>query len=152
MTNCSSPISIHKHHGLLRGFVLWLVTNFILGALYFTKARALFGGATMEAHMKFTIPGILITALIAGSPAALAQGMNYSGSSSNPATSVSKDETTGMTKRKKKHMVSHKHRHHAKAVSSKAQKSHAMSSKPGTTGSGSNTAKPEKDDTTPKSR
>jgi hypothetical protein len=75
----------------------------------------------MEAHMKFTIPGILITALIAGSPAALAQGMNYSGSSSNPATSVSKDETTGMTKRTKKHMVSHKHRHHAKAVSSKAQ-------------------------------
>jgi hypothetical protein len=71
--------------------------------------------------MKFTIPGILITALIAGSPAALAQGMNYSGSSSNPATSVSKDETTGMTKRTKKHMVSHKHRHHAKAVSSKAQ-------------------------------
>jgi hypothetical protein len=108
----------------------------------------------MEAHMKLTIPGILITALIAGSPAAFAQGMNYSGSSSNPATSVSKDETTGMTKHTKKHMVSHKHRHHAKAVSSKAQKSNAkaMSSKPGTTGSGSNTAKPEKDDTTPKSR
>jgi hypothetical protein len=39
-------------------------------------------------------------------------------------------------------------------MSSKAQKSSAkaMSSKPGTTGSGSNTAKPEKDDTTPKSR
>jgi hypothetical protein len=43
---------------------------------------------------KLTIPGILITALIVGSPAAFAQSnMGYKGTSSNPATSVSKDET-----------------------------------------------------------
>jgi len=93
--------------------------------------------------MKLTIPAILVTALIAGSPTAFAQGMSYSGSSSNPATSVSKDDTTGaINKRSKKHMVSHKQRHHAKAMSSKAS----------TTGSGSNFPKPEKNDTTPKSR
>ena len=75
----------------------------------------------MEADMKLTIPGILITALIVASPAAFAQGMNYSGTSSNPATSVSKDDTTNMTKRSKKHMASHKKKHHAKQTSSKAQ-------------------------------
>jgi hypothetical protein len=56
--------------------------------------------------MKLTIPGILIAALIVASPAAFAQG--YSGTSSNPATSVSKDETTSMTKQSKKRMSSHK--------------------------------------------
>src|SRR5262249_46338073 len=35
----SSPIPIYRYHGLLGGFVLRLLTNFILGALYFTKAR-----------------------------------------------------------------------------------------------------------------
>jgi hypothetical protein len=40
----------------------------------------------MEAHMKLTIPGILITALIVASPTAFAQGgMNFSGTSSNSA-------------------------------------------------------------------
>jgi hypothetical protein len=77
--------------------------------------------------MKLTIPAILVTALIAGSPTAFAQGMNYSGTSSNPATSVSKDETTSMTKQSKKRMASHKKKHHVKHTSSKAQ----------TTGSGS---------------
>ena len=77
-------------------------------------------GATMEAHMKLTIPGILITALIVASPTAFAQGgMNFSGTSS-----VSKDETTSMTKQSKKHMTSHKKK----------------SSKPQTTGSGSSSA------------
>ena len=62
----------------------------------------LFGRATREAHMKLTIPGILITALIVASPTAFAQQrMDYKGTSSNPATSVSKDETTDMTKSKK---------------------------------------------------
>jgi hypothetical protein len=86
----------------------------------------------MEAHMNLTIPGILITALIVASPTAFAQGgMNFSGSSSNPATSVSKDETTGMTKKSKKHMASHKKKHHVKKTSSK----------PETTGSGSSSPK-----------
>ena len=105
--------------------------------------------------MKLTLPGILITALIAASPIAFAQ--NYSGTTSNPATSVLKDDTTSMTKSSKKHMASHKHRHHATAMSSKAQKSKAqnakaMSSKVGTTGSGGSSAKPLKDDATSKSR
>jgi hypothetical protein len=40
----------------------------------------------MEAHMKLTIPGILITALIVAPPTAFAQGgMNFSGTSSNSA-------------------------------------------------------------------
>ena len=100
--------------------------------------------------MKLTLPGILITALIAASPTAFAQ--NYSGTTSNPATSVLKDDTTSMTKSSKKHMASHKHRHHAKAMSSKAQNAKAMSPKVGTTGSGGSSAKPLKDDATSKSR
>jgi hypothetical protein len=71
--------------------------------------------------MKLTLPGILITALIVASPTAFAQGMNYSGSSSNPATSVGMDDTATMTKQSKKHMASHKKKHHAKHTSSKAQ-------------------------------
>jgi hypothetical protein len=76
--------------------------------------------------MKLTIPGILITALIVASPTAFAQG-TYSGSTSNPATSVSKDETTSMTKQSKKRVASKK-KHHAK---------HMSKSKAQTTGSGS---------------
>jgi thiazole synthase ThiGH ThiG subunit len=77
--------------------------------------------------MKLTVPGILITALIVASPAAFAQGTGYSGTSSNPAVSVSKDETTSMTKRSKKRVASHKKKHQAKPMSSQSQ----------TTGSGS---------------
>jgi hypothetical protein len=110
-------------------------------------------GEAMETHMKFTLPGMLITALIVASPAALAQNnMGYSGTSSNPATSVSKDETSGMTtQRPKKHMTSHKQKKH---TASYKQRHHAkaMSSKASTTGSGSNSAKPERNETTPKSR
>jgi hypothetical protein len=99
--------------------------------------------------MKLTIPGIMITALLAASPA-LAQYQS-TGNASTPGASVAKDDTTNVTKRSKKHMASHKQkkhtasykqRHHAKATHSKAQ----------TTGSGGNMAKPEKDDTTPKSK
>src|SRR5215813_6832110 len=43
MTSCSSPIPIYKYHGLLGEFVLRLLTNFILGALYFTKAKLITG-------------------------------------------------------------------------------------------------------------
>jgi hypothetical protein len=99
--------------------------------------------------MKLTIPAIMITALLAASPA-LAQYQS-TGNASTPGASVAKDDTTNVTKRSKKHMASHKQkkhtasykqRHHAKATHSKAQ----------TTGSGGNMAKPEKDDTTPKSK
>src|SRR5215831_10356121 len=109
-------------------------------------------GEAMETHMKFTLPGMLITALIAASPVALAQNnMGYSGTSSNPATSVSKDQTTGVTtQRPKKHMTSHKQKKHTASYNQRRAK--AMSSKASTTGSGSNSAKPERNDTTPKSR
>jgi hypothetical protein len=90
--------------------------------------------------MKLTIPGIMITALLAASPA-LAQYQS-TGNASTPGASVAKDDTTNVTKRSKKHTASYKQRHHAKATHSKAQ----------TTGSGGNMAKPEKDDTTPKSK
>jgi hypothetical protein len=83
----------------------------------------------MEAHMKLTIPGILITALIVASPAAFAQDMS-TGKASTPGASVAKDDAATMTKRSKKHMAAHKQRHHAKAISSKAQ----------TTGSGGTSA------------
>jgi len=102
--------------------------------------------------MKLTIPGIALAAIIVASPVAFAQ--NYSGTTSKPGASVTKDDqTTGMTKHSrkhaasysKKHTASYKHRHHAKAMSSKAQ----------TTGSGSSStpgASINKDDTTPKSK
>ena len=94
--------------------------------------------------MKLTIPGILITAMIVASPVAFAQNTGYSGTTSKPGASVAKDDTnpTKMTKHSKKHTASYKQRHHAKSMKSKAQ----------TTGSGGNMAKPEKDDTTPKSK
>jgi hypothetical protein len=96
--------------------------------------------------MRFTVPGMILTALIVASPAALAQNMN-TGNASTPGASVAKDDTTSMTKHSKKHMASHKKQHHAKTMNSNAMKSKAQ-----TTGSGSNPAKPEKDDTTPKSQ
>jgi hypothetical protein len=102
--------------------------------------------------MKFTVPGILITALIVASPVAFAQNTGYSGTTSKPGASVAKDDTnpTKMTKHSKKHTASYKHRHHAKAMDSKEMKSKAQ-----TTGSG-NTSVPgagiNKDDTTPKSK
>jgi hypothetical protein len=103
--------------------------------------------------MKLTIPGIVMTALIVVSPVAFAQNTGYSGTSSNPGASVTKDETSptkkmtkhSMNKHSKKHMASYKQRHHAKAMNSKAQ----------TTGSGSTSAPGasiNKDDTTPKPR
>ena len=102
--------------------------------------------------MKFTVPGIMITALLMASPAFAQYGSP--GNPSTPGASVTKDDTTNVTKRskkhmashkQKKHMASHKQRHHAKAMGSKAQ----------TTGSGSSSAPGagvNKDDTTPKTR
>jgi len=79
----------------------------------------------MEAHMKLTIPGLLVMALIVASSAAFAQNTS-TGNASTPGASVAKDDTATMTKRSKKHTASYKKKHHAKA----------MSSKPQTTGSG----------------
>jgi hypothetical protein len=108
----------------------------------------LISSSTEEALMKFTVPGIALAALIVASPAAFAQNTS-TGNASTPGASIAKDDTTKatMTKRSKKHTASYKHKHHAKAMNSKAMKSKAQ-----TTGSGSNTTKPEKDDTTPKSK
>ena len=91
--------------------------------------------------MKFTVPGIALAALIVASPVAFAQNTGYSGTTSKPGASVAKDDQTNVTKRAKKHTASYKNKHHAKTMKSKAQ----------TTGTGS-MAKPEKDDTTPKSK
>jgi len=109
----------------------------------------LISSSTKEASMKFPVPGIALAALIVASPVAFAQNTGYSDSTSKPGASVTKDDTnpTKMTKHSKKHMASYKHKHHAKAMNSKAMKSKAQ-----TTGSGSSMAKPEKDDTTPKSK
>ena len=95
--------------------------------------------------MKFTVPGLVLTAVIVAAPAAFAQNTGYSGSTSAPGASVAKDDQTNVTKRSKKHMASYKQRHHAKHTSSK----------PETTGSGKASAPGagmNKDDTTPKSR
>src|SRR5262245_30816994 len=100
----------------------------------------LIGGATMEASMKRTIPGIMVAALVLASPVAFAQYEGHFGTASTPAASVAKDDQTKVTKRSKKHMASYKHRHHAKHMGSKSQ----------TTGAGNSSAP--KDDTTPKSR
>lgn len=93
--------------------------------------------------MKAIITGLVASALVVAAPA-FAQNMNYSGTTSKPGVGVMKDDQTNMTttKRAKKHTASVYHRHHTKAMKSRAQ----------TTGSGSNSAKPEKDDTTPKSQ
>ena len=100
----------------------------------------------METHMKFTVPGIMITALLVASPA-FAQYSN-TGNPSTPGASVAKDDTTNVTKQSKKHMASASHK--KKHMASYKQKSKAQ-----TTGSGSTSAPGagiNKDDTTPKSR
>jgi hypothetical protein len=82
--------------------------------------------------MKLTIPAILATVLIVAPTIVFAQNsMGYRGTSSNPATAESKDETTSMAKHSKKHMASHKTKHHVKRTSSK----------PETTGIGSSSTK-----------
>jgi len=88
--------------------------------------------------MKLHIPAILIAASVAAAPA-FAQNMNYTGTTSKPGASFQKDDSQpSMTKRSKKHVASHKKKHHAKQVSSKPQ----------TTGSGSLN----KEEPAPKSR
>src|SRR5689334_20787167 len=94
-------------------------------------ASELTSRSPMEASMKFTVPGIVLTALIVASPLAFGENSDYWSTISQPGASVAKYDQTTVTKRSKKHTASYKHRHHAKAMSSKAQ----------TTGSGSNSPK-----------
>ena len=94
--------------------------------------------------MKLTIPAILATALIVAPTAALAQNnMGYSGTTSNPATANSKDETTSIPKSAKKQMASSQ-KHHSKRMKSSAQPGPGNSSNPA--------ASTTKEDITPKSR
>ena len=78
--------------------------------------------------MKLAIPAIAITALIAASPAAVAQ-YNW-GNASTPGASVLKDDATFGTTRSERYTASHTRRYHHHAK-------HHMGSKPETTGSGS---------------
>ena len=94
--------------------------------------------------MKLTIPGIMISALILSSSAALAQNTNYQGTTSKPGASFQKDDTTVAPTNANKQMASHKKKH------SKRMKSNAQ-----TTGAGSSSnpaASTTKDDVTPKSK
>ena len=77
--------------------------------------------------MKFTVPGIVLTALIVASPLAHAENSDYWSTISQPGASVAKDDQTTVATQSKKQMASYKQRHHAKH----------MGSKPQTTGSGS---------------
>ena len=97
-------------------------------------------GEAMETPMKFTVPGIMITALLVASPA-FAQ-YTSTGTASTPGA-VAKNDTTKVTKQSKKHMASASHKKKHTASASHKQK---MKSKAQTTGSGI------KDDATPKSR
>ena len=84
--------------------------------------------------MKFTVPGMMITALLMASPALAQYGTD---NTSVPGASVEKDDTTNVTQQSKKHMAatSHKKKHMASHKQHKAVKSKAQ-----TTGSGSTSA------------
>jgi hypothetical protein len=77
----------------------------------------------MEVQMKLGIPAILIAALVVASPvaspAAFAQNMGYTGTTSKPGAGFDKDDAN-LTKQSKKHMASHKKKHSAKHMTSKA--------------------------------
>src|SRR5262245_28972780 len=102
-------------------------------------------GLARRLHMKLTIPAVLATALIVAPTAALAQNnMGYSGTTSNPATANSKDETTSVPKAARKHMASSKKKHHSRYMKSNAQPGPGNSSNPA--------AAATHEDVTPKSR
>jgi hypothetical protein len=89
----------------------------------------------METHMKFTVPGLMITTLLMASPA-FAQ---YGSPSTTSTPSVTKDDSWGVTQRVKKHVASHKQKKH---MASYKQRRHAKAirSTPQTTGSGNSSA------------
>ena len=73
--------------------------------------------ACLFRQLKFTVPGIVLSALLVAWPAAFAQNMNYQGTTSKPGASFQKDNSKpSVTETSKKHMVSHKKKHHAKAM------------------------------------
>src|SRR5262245_6892576 len=106
----------------------------------------------METNVKFTVLGVMITAVLLTAPAFAQYGSP--GGPSTSGASLTKDDSWGLATRTKKHVESHKQKkqmanhkpgHHAKAVSSKVQ----------TTGSTSSSApgpSTSKDYTTPKSQ
>jgi hypothetical protein len=105
-------------------------------------------GEAMEIHMKFTRPGLLITALLMTSPA-FAQ---YGSPGTTLAPSVTKDDSWDVTQRVKKHVANHKHKKH---MASHKQRHQATNSKAQTTGSANQsplTPSTNKSDTTPKSQ
>jgi hypothetical protein len=105
----------------------------------------LVGGASKETSHEAHFPAILATALIVAPTAALAQNnMGYSGTTSNPATANSKDETTSVPKAARKHMASSKKKHHSRYMKSNAQPGPGNSSNPA--------AAATHEDVTPKSR
>jgi hypothetical protein len=100
--------------------------------------------------MKFTVPGIMITALLMSAPA-FAQYGNPGNASTPGASSVTKDDTWSVATRVKKHVASHKQKKH---MANYMQRNQAKAIRQ-TTGSGSSSApgaSTNKDDTTPKSR
>src|SRR5262249_37109936 len=120
-------------------------------------------GRQRRDQMKFTVPGMMITAILLASPALAQYGTP--GNSSAPGASAAKDDTTNVTKQSKKHMASTSHKkkhmastsHKKKHMASYKQRNHdkGMKSKAQTTGSGSTSAPGasiNKDDTTSKSR
>jgi len=103
----------------------------------------------MEAHMKFTVPGIMVTALVLASPAFAQYGSP--GNVLTPGASATKDDTWSVTTRVKKHVENHKQKKH---TASYRQRHHAKA-KAQTTGSGASTApgaSSNKDNTAPKSQ
>jgi hypothetical protein len=135
-------------------------------------------GRAMESSMKFTVPGMLITALLTASPALAQYGSP--GNSSTPGASVTKDDSWSVATRVRKHVESHKQKKHItssvggtengswsvatrtknhveshKQKKQQGQHSKTTNSKAQTTGSGGSSvpgASINKDDTTQRSR
>src|SRR5215831_3921893 len=66
--------------------------------------------------MKFTVPGIIITAILMGPPAFAQYGSP--GNPATPGASVTKDDTWNVTTRVKKHVANHSKRNTWRATSS----------------------------------
>ena len=66
--------------------------------------------------MKFTVPGIMITALLMA-PSAFAQ-YGSPGSTSTPGASVAKDDAWSVATRVKKHVANHKQKKHVATTGS----------------------------------
>jgi hypothetical protein len=84
--------------------------------------------------MKFTVPGIMIIALLMSPPAFAQHGSP--GNASTPGASVTKDDTWNVATRVKKHVASHKQKKH---MASHRQRHQAKAIRQ-TTGSGSSSA------------